>query len=255
MTQPESQFERRTLLRGATAAGLGAMLGGNAAAARLAQAVRDPSHGALPHPSAIARLFPQALAGAGCTLTPQAVEGPFYLDVDLIRQDITEGKPGLPHFVAVQMLDVNNACQPIPNFVFDVWQCDAEGSYSGFASEGTAGETFLRGVQFTDQNGIAIFQTVFPGVYPGRTTHIHFKARQSLESQLELTGQLYFDDFYAEIINQVLEPYASNPAPTTFNNQDGLFLNSGGAETTMFTIVNASPLFLVSALQIRVPGS
>ncbi|HEU5434624.1 MAG TPA: hypothetical protein VFU81_23320, partial [Thermomicrobiales bacterium] len=51
----------------------------------------------------IARLAPgqslaQTAAGSSvaCVLAPEMTEGPFYLPLDLVRQDLTEGKPGLP---------------------------------------------------------------------------------------------------------------------------------------------------------------
>ena len=37
-------------------------------------------------------------------LTPEAGEGPFYLDPKLIRSDITSGKPGAPLELAMQVV-------------------------------------------------------------------------------------------------------------------------------------------------------
>jgi protocatechuate 3,4-dioxygenase beta subunit len=60
----------------------------------------------------------------------------------------------------------------------------------------TVGKQFLRGHQVTDADGIARFETIYPGWYRGRTVHIHFKIRTdpSAESGHEFTSQLYFDD-------------------------------------------------------------
>lgn len=185
----------------------------------------------------MAQYAPSAFAGGGCNVTPSSTEGPYFLDKQLIRQDITEGKEGVPTFLFLQVLDAQNGCVPVPNAVVDVWQADALGKYSGFAVEGTAGETFLRGVQFTDLNGIVLFQTIFPGLYPGRTTHIHFKVRPSLSSNIEFTGQLYYENIYAQVINQKLAPYSSNPTPPFDNEQDGIFNSGSGDETVMTTFV------------------
>src|SRR6267143_1063708 len=92
----------------------------------------------------------RALAQPVCTLTPEQIEGPFYLDQARIREDISEGKPGVPlHLV----LEASASCAPIPQAAVDVWQCDALGIYSGY--EGAAivprhvepvdDKTFLRG--------------------------------------------------------------------------------------------------------------
>ena len=72
----------------------------------------------------------------------------------------------------------------------DLWHCDALGSYSGFGS-GEA-DTFLRGAQVTNAEGIAEFTTIYPGFYRGRTVHIHAKVH--LDRQTVLTTQLYFDE-------------------------------------------------------------
>ena len=57
---------------------------------------------------------------------PELTEGPYYLDLDLVRSDITEGKPGLPLDLRVIIVDAGS-CQPIEGAAVDVWHCDAEG--------------------------------------------------------------------------------------------------------------------------------
>lgn len=248
MTPPP--LDRRTLIGGATAAGLGSLLGGSASALP-----RGASPLALPAlvPPAVAALAPVALGSGSCTLTPQSTPGPFYFDAGLVRQDITEGKPGLPLFLFLQLLDASQGCAPMAGAVFDAWQCDALGKYSGYAVKGTPGETFLRGIQFTDANGIAMFQTIYPGQYPGRTTHIHLRARPNLQAPNELTGQLYFDDVWTKAIRANVSPYDMNPGAPTFNLGDGIYVGSGGVETTMpVFLVPGPPLLLVAGIQIKV---
>jgi protocatechuate 3,4-dioxygenase beta subunit len=46
-----------------------------------------------------------------CVITPQATEGPYYFDPALERADITEGLPGVPIRVRLQVID--GSCQPI----------------------------------------------------------------------------------------------------------------------------------------------
>jgi protocatechuate 3,4-dioxygenase beta subunit len=109
-------------------------------------------------------------------------------------------------------------CEPISNAVVDVWHCDAAGGYSGF--EGEDGETYLRGAQVTNGDGIVEFTTIYPGWYPGRTVHIHAKVH--LERQTVLTTQFYFDDdFSAKVFEG--DAYASAGGRDAFNDSDGIY--------------------------------
>jgi protocatechuate 3,4-dioxygenase beta subunit len=113
-----------------------------------------------------------------CVLTPEAVEGPFYFDAKLVRSDITEGKEGSPLVLTLQIVEAKD-CAAIPEARVDIWHADGLGLYSGYADQdsGSAeGETFLRGTQLTGADGEVRFNTIYPGWYPGRTPHIHFKA-------------------------------------------------------------------------------
>ena len=91
------------------------------------------------------------------------------------RRDITEGKPGLPLTLRLTLVNVANGCSPISGYNIEVWQCDASGNYSEYSQPGFngAGQTFLRGLQTTEANGQVTFNTVYPGWYQGRATHIH----------------------------------------------------------------------------------
>jgi protocatechuate 3,4-dioxygenase beta subunit len=102
-----------------------------------------------------------------------------------------------------------------------VWHCDALGSYSGIQSQGTAGQTFLRGVQFTDGTGQTFFDTIYPGWYPGRTTHIHVKVRPTGTS--ELTSQMYFPQALNTRVAK-RPPYVNHGVNPTTNGGDNLYL-------------------------------
>ena len=71
-----------------------------------------------------------ASGAAACTLTPEATEGPFYLDINDVRQDITEGKAGTPLALTINVVDAS-ACSAIKDAAVDIWHCDAGGEYSG----------------------------------------------------------------------------------------------------------------------------
>lgn len=173
-------------------------------------------------------------AGAGgapgtCTLYPEQTEGPFYLDGKLMRRDVTEGRPGSPLTLRLTVLGADG-CTPIEGAIVEIWQCDAGGVYSGHPGQlggrNTTGETFLRGAQPTGAGGVAELRTIYPGWYPGRTTHIHFKVH--LGDRTAVTSQLYFpDDVSARIYRQGV--YAARGQKDTPNLEDGIFTSRAPA--------------------------
>jgi protocatechuate 3,4-dioxygenase beta subunit len=157
-----------------------------------------------------------------CVLTPEMTEGPYYVPSEKVRRNITEGKPG----VALELhLTVVNAstCKPIRNAVVDIWHADAGGVYSG-AVAGNAGTNFLRGVQRTDSNGLALFKTIYPGWYRGRATHIHVKVY--LSGNVVHTGQLFFNEALSNAVYS-RTPYSSHGLADTPNASDSIYRNGG----------------------------
>ena len=78
---------------------------------------------------------------------------------------------------------LTTACRPIAGALLDFWQCDDAGAYDNVGYR-------LRGHQFTDEAGRYQLETIVPGLYPGRTRHIHVKVQAP--GQRVLTTQLYF---------------------------------------------------------------
>lgn len=174
-----------------------------------------------------------------CVLTPGQEEGPFYIDLTQVRQDIVENRPGVPLALALTVVD-STTCEPIRDAAVDIWHCDALGVYSGEPSEGSQGETYLRGIQLTEGNGLAEFATIYPGQYPGRTTHIHVKVhiggRQSdgaySGGHVSHTGQLFTSDRRdAEVF--ALAPYDRNTPEITSRNTDGVFRDQSGSSSVL----------------------
>ena len=158
-----------------------------------------------------------------CVLAPEQTEGPFFTENDRIRRDVREGRPGVPLSLRTTVVDVSD-CTPIRGAAVDIWHCDAAGTYSGFAQEGTEGERFLRGIQRTDRTGLALFRTIYPGWYPGRTVHIHVRAY--VGGDVVHTGQLYFPDSLTDVVHR-RSPYNRRPGRTTRNATDPIFRNGG----------------------------
>jgi protocatechuate 3,4-dioxygenase beta subunit len=186
-------------------------------------------------------------SAAVCTLYPQETEGPYYLDLNRLRSDITEGKPGVPLELNLRVLRAAG-CTPIRDAVVDVWHTDALGWYSGYPGQGdnhdidTTGQTFLRGVQVTDADGRVQFTTIYPGWYAGRTTHIHVKVH--LGSRTAVTSQMYFPDDRTDAV-YAQDPYGQRGPKDTSNDADGFFdgasvlldvAQNGGAYTAALTI-------------------
>jgi protocatechuate 3,4-dioxygenase beta subunit len=192
-------------------------------------------------------LFAEA---ASCTLSPEQTEGPYYFDVDAIRSDIREDRDGVPLRLAVRVQDAQT-CTPISNVVVDVWHCDATGTYSGFeaASAGGPGggktddETYLRGAQVTNGDGVTEFVTVYPGWYRGRTVHIHAKVH--LDNDTLLTTQLYFPESVNDAV-YLREPYAADTGRDTTNSDDGIF------DEQMVMTVNPDADGYVAAMTVNV---
>jgi protocatechuate 3,4-dioxygenase beta subunit len=174
-----------------------------------------------------------------CVLTPEQEEGPFYIDLARVRRNIVENRPGVPLALALTVVD-SDTCKPIRDAAVDIWHCDALGVYSGEPSEGSEGKTYLRGIQLTDGNGLAGFATIYPGQYPGRTTHIHVKVhiggRRSdgtySGGHVSHTGQLFASDRRdAEVF--ALPPYNRNTAELTPRDRDGVFRYQGGSSSVL----------------------
>ncbi|HEX9416443.1 MAG TPA: hypothetical protein VF895_07040 [Gaiellaceae bacterium] len=108
--------------------------------------------------------------------------GPFFKPRSPKRRSLRgAGVKGLPLLVTGTVL--STSCKPVAGALLDFWQADGNGHYdnSGFR---------LRGHQLTDRNGRYRLETVLPGLYPGRTRHIHVRAK--VPGRPVLTTQLFF---------------------------------------------------------------
>jgi protocatechuate 3,4-dioxygenase beta subunit len=175
-----------------------------------------------------------------CFLTPQSIEGPYYLDPRLVRTEIAEGRAGVPLRLDLHVID-GAACKPIERARVDIWHADARGIYSGYEGQGdkqdtsTVGQKFLRGTQFTDGAGAVSFKTIYPGWYAGRATHIHFKV--ILDDSNVLTGQTYFPDAINEFIYAKVPAYADRLMPRAVVNSNDQFANFHDPDRLSFCAV------------------
>jgi protocatechuate 3,4-dioxygenase beta subunit len=160
------------------------------------------------------------------------------VDEKLLRSDIrtdpttgvaTAGAP-LALTLVVSRVTPDGKCAPLGNAQVDLWQCDAMGVYSDVKdrSFNTVGQKFLRGHQMTDATGTANFVTIYPGWYPGRAVHIHFKIRTAAAgtAAYEFTSQFYFDESLSDRVFS-REPYSTHSGQRTLNDRDGIYRQGG----------------------------
>jgi protocatechuate 3,4-dioxygenase beta subunit len=189
-------------------------------------------------------------SSAACVLTPEATDGPYYLDLDKVRSDITEGKDGTPLDLKITVVDAMG-CTPIKDAAIDVWHCDAVGVYSGFSQAGAGGpggspgggqsatddQTFLRGTQVSDAIGLGKFRTIYPGWYRGRAVHIHMKVH--VGGSVVHTGQLFFDDGLTDQVYRSA-PYSSRGTPDVRNSADDIYRDAGAASAVLAMTPNGN---------------
>ncbi len=175
-----------------------------------------------------------------CVVVPEQMEGPYFVDEKLNRSDIRtdpgngQARQGaaLQLALRVQQMGAGGACGPLAGAMVDLWQCDAAGLYSDVQDTqvkfDTRGQKFLRGHQITDARGLAQFTTVYPGWYPGRAVHIHFKIRTNPGGPRgsDFSSQLYFDEALTDRVH-AQAPYTSKGRRNMLNEKDGIYRNGG----------------------------
>lgn len=155
-------------------------------------------------------------AAPACTAPAAALveltEGPYYKANPPQNANLRiSGVAGTP--LTLTGYVVSTSCQPIAGARLDFWQADGNGNYDN------SGYT-LRGWQLTDASGAYRLETVIPGLYPGRTEHIHFKVTVNGKTY---TSQLFFpgvsqnasDSIYSEQMLIKLNT-ATSPVSGTF---------------------------------------
>ncbi|KAI1142130.1 aromatic compound dioxygenase [Hypoxylon sp. FL0543] len=171
-----------------------------------------------------------------CILAPEVTDGPYYVVGEKMRSNVKEAQysDGVDLFLEVQYIDVNT-CEPIPSVAVDIWNCNATGVYSGISTNGNYADggynsTYLRGIQLTDADGVASFETIFPGHYSGRAVHTHLLAHTNAQvmpngtisvwnAPVSHIGQLFWpDDLRAEV--EETYPYNTNTVALTTNDED-----------------------------------
>jgi protocatechuate 3,4-dioxygenase beta subunit len=176
------------------------------------------------------------LRTTACDAIPGETAGPYpYPGSDtssLVRSDITEGQAGIPLSLTLTLLNHDNSCAAAGGLRVDIWHCNKRGYYSAYAGQpgidgtvDTTGQTWLRGIQYTDSAGQVSFTTIYPGWYTPRATHIHVQVYKG--TSLISTTQLCFPDAINTTVNAFYATSGTNPS---VNSSDMVFSDSYSKE-------------------------
>ena len=190
--------------------------------------------------------------GTTCTVFGSATEGPCHSNTYL-RQEMTDGLIGLP--TRIELLVVDASCNPVPGAIVEIWYASPAGTYSkaaeaidagtgyggslsdlnvGFCTGNDATATaskWLRAYQVADANGRVTFDSIFPGWYRGRSTHVHFIV--TANGKQSVVSQLAFDETLTTAVYTKHGSYSSRGNKDTTNAQDNVFSGLGAATALM----------------------
>ncbi|KAJ7815992.1 aromatic compound dioxygenase [Mycena olivaceomarginata] len=139
------------------------------------------------------RTFYTNMLNLTCVLAPETIREDYVANAP-IRTDVTESQPGVALTLDIGVLDTTT-CKPLSNAMVELWGPNAVGEY---------GSTFLRGATKTATNGIAEFQTIFPGYTTGSANHLNILVHPTASETAGVShiGQLFFTDPWTDIIGQ-----------------------------------------------------
>jgi protocatechuate 3,4-dioxygenase beta subunit len=146
-----------------------------------------------------ARITPLRLTPAAIDadeLTPPQTEGPYFKPSSPERIWLGESTAGgTPLVITGRVLAPDGT--PVAGALLDFWQANDAGVYDNQGYE-------LRGHQYTDPDAYYTLGTVVPGLYPGRTRHIHVKVQAP--NGPVLTTQLYFPNEPRNATDGIFDP-------------------------------------------------
>lgn len=165
-------------------------------------------------------------ANGACSVIPEETGGPYPADgtnsnangianvltlSGIVRSDIrssfngaTGVAAGVPLTIKLQIVNVSGNCSTLEGYAVYLWHCDRDGDYSLY-SNGVTNQNYLRGVQAADSGGNVTFESIFPGCYSGRMTHVHLEVYPSLAKSVSAANRIKTTQFTfpMAILNQV----------------------------------------------------
>ena len=208
-------------------------------------------------------LFDSSASGndTACLLQPEVTIGPYWVAGEYVRSDMSEDQSGIPIYMSTQVIDVAT-CEPVVGLYWEMWHANASGVYSGVVASGNGDSTdetninatFCRGIQPTDDLGVARIQSIFVGHYGGRAQHVHVVGHANAtvysngtigtgssgdgDSVALHIGQLFFDQDLLDAV-ALVSPYSENTQAFTENSEDSILAQSAveGASDPFFEYV------------------
>jgi protocatechuate 3,4-dioxygenase beta subunit len=198
-----------------------------------------------------------AASSAACAVTPKGEIGPFFTDDSatgfnrsniVANTDGTNIQAGIPLTLRLSIRDSRNGCAALSGSQVDIWHCNAAGVYSDVPAQNTSTQTWLRGYQLSDANGLVTFTTIVPGWYPGRATHVHLRVRSKYSqasSPRDGTNatQLFFPQPAVNAISTSVAPYSSKGTNPTTNASDRVYTSETSGQTLVSLTGNAGAGF------------
>jgi protocatechuate 3,4-dioxygenase beta subunit len=180
---------------------------------------------------------PFAAATASCALLCGLTQGPCWAPSAPLRQDVSEGEPGIPLRLALRIVQADG-CTPVPGAEVEIWYCNIDGLYSAEDVQALAFCTsneehaisgyFFRGRALSDDDGKLSFHGCFPGWYPGRSIHIHVLVRPAANAGERTTAnsvamsQLFFPEALTAEIFDTVAGYVDKGQPDTSFARDSI---------------------------------
>lgn len=203
---------------------------------------------------AVRAINPFLDAMAACRLSCEATIGPCHT-LSPERSDISDGWDGLPMHLQLRIVDTR--CQPVEGAIVEVWHTDHGGGYSGriaaMCNRDAADRErqFFRGWQRTGRDGVARFDSCFPGWYRGRANHVHLRVMKgdydpSDSAQAWATTQLLFADELNHGIFGGVPLYRDRGQPDTPLDADGVIGQEPDKSPYLFEVRNVGGVMLAS---------
>lgn len=214
---------------------------------------------------------------SSCSVIPSETEGPYPGDGSntangsvanvlalsgIVRSDIRSSlgsasgvATGVPLQVIIELVNTNASCADLSGYAIYLWHCDALGRYSMYSS-GVTGENYLRGVQATGSDGLATFQTIYPGCYSGRVPHIHFEFYRSTTTATNWNNKLRTSQLCFPSDSNTAVYATSGYGNSAANNNaislstDGIF--SDGYSTQLATMTGSVSAGYVARLKVGI---
>lgn len=203
---------------------------------------------------------------ASCAATPEGEIGPYFADDSdtrfnrsniLTNLDGTNAQTGIPLALTITVLDSQKSCAAYVGAQVDIWHCNSAGIYSDQAAENTTTEQWLRGYQLTDSSGNVTFNTVIPGWYSGRTTHIHLRIRSTYSNASSTsdgtnTTQCFFDQTFIDRLATSVAPYNTEGTNPTTNVSDHVYAGEENG-ANLLVVTGSDTAGYTAAITIYLP--